>query len=253
MNLLTRLARHPLLGFRILTVLLLTAAAPLHADEQKYLRDGQPDGIALLAPPPLSGSSEQAADLAEVISVVKTCPPGDAALARAEKKFTIFAFAPAIGSFFQPGKFPRTEAFFERVQKEASQVTDAAKDHWQRPRPYIVEPSLSAAGEPEKSFSYPSGHSTRGTVFALLLAELFPDKRDDVLAIGRNLGWHRVEIARHYPTDIYAGRTLAQAMVREMKSSSAFQRDFAEVKNEIAVVKQSFPTAAVSLPPAAAN
>jgi hypothetical protein len=45
--------------------------------------------------------------------------------------------------------------------------------------------------------------------------------------------WHRVEIARHYPTDIYAGRVLAQAIVRQMKKSNAFQKDFAEAKAEI--------------------
>ena len=41
-------------------------------------------------------------------------------------------------------------------------------------------------------------------------------------------------IARHYPTDIYAGRVLAQAIVRQMKKSDAFQKDFAAAKAEIA-------------------
>jgi acid phosphatase (class A) len=71
-------------------------------------------------------------------------------------------------------------------------------------------------------------------VLALVLADLFPAKRDAILTVSRNLGWHRVWIARHYPTDIYAGRVFAQAIVREMKSSPAFQRDFAEAQSEIA-------------------
>ena len=69
----------------------------------------------------------------------------------------------------------------------------------------------------------------------------------------RDLGWHRVWIARHYPTDIYAGRVLAQAIVRELKSSPAFQRDFAQVKSEIERAKRGQKETAASLWPAAAN
>ena len=55
-------------------------------------------------------------------------------------------------------------------------------------------------------------------VLAFVLADLFPAQRDAILAQARQIGWHRVQIARHYPTDIYAGRVLAQAIVCEMKS-----------------------------------
>jgi acid phosphatase (class A) len=200
----------------------------------------------------LPGSPEQAADLSETISVSKTCPAADAAQAKAEKKFSIFVFTPAIGSFFQSNTLPKTTAFFERVHSDTEAVTDTAKNFWKRPRPYVVEPSLSN-GEPEKSFSYPSGHSTRATVYALLLAELFPDRKDEILAVGRDVGWHRVEIARHYPTDIYAGRALAQAIVREMKASPAFQHDFAEAKNEIAAMRPAPKTAVDTASPIAAH
>ena len=45
------------------------ALTPLHAQTNSYLPDGKPDVIALLAPPPLPDSPEQAADMAEVQSV----------------------------------------------------------------------------------------------------------------------------------------------------------------------------------------
>ena len=74
-------------------------------------------------------------------------------------------------------------------------------------------------------------------VLALVLADLFPDKHDAIIAEARAIGWHRVEIARHYPTDIYAGRVFAQAIVRQMKKSDAFRKDFAEAKAEITAAK----------------
>ncbi len=206
--------------------------APLQAADTHYLPEGKPDTVALLAPPPLPDSPEQAADLQEVREVSRSAPSNDVAAAFSEHKFSIFNFTPQIGPFFQPGKFPITEAFFHRVQADAETVTDGSKDYWKRPRPYKIDPSL-AEGKLEKSFSYPSGHSTESMVLALVLADLFPDKRDAILAKARSIGWHRVEIARHYPTDIYAGRVLAQAIVHQMKKNKDFQKDFAEAKAEI--------------------
>jgi acid phosphatase (class A) len=202
-----------------------------------YLPSGRPEAATLLAPPPLPGSAEQAADLAVVVAVHSACTSNETALAFSEKKFSIFNFTNAIGEFFQPGKFPKTEALFDRVLKEAAATVDAAKECWKRPRPYTVQPDL-AAGKLETSFGYPSGHSTEATVLALLLADLFPDKSSGILGIGRDIGWHRVQIARHYPTDIYAGRVFAQAIVREMKANPDFQRDFAKVKSEISASHQ---------------
>jgi acid phosphatase (class A) len=239
MNLKTIKAAAPLQRrFAPILFSLVVAVAPLRAaDEQlHYLPAGKPDAVALLAPPPLPGSPEQAADMAEVQAVCHAAPSNDVAVAFSEKKFSIFNFTPAIGTFFQSNNLPKTTAFFHNVQKDAVAVTDNAKVYYKRPRPFIVDPSL-ASGQLEKSFSYPSGHSTESMVLALVLADLFPDQHDAIIAEARAIGWHRVEIARHYQTDIYAGRVLAQAIVREMKASPDFQRDFAEAKAEVAAAQ----------------
>lgn len=211
---------------------------PLYAQEKPthYLPAGQPDVMALLPPPPLPGSPEQAADMQEVRDVSHAAPSNDVAVAFTEKDFTIFNFAPAIGPFFQPGKFPKTEAFMSGVQHDAEAVTDNAKNFWKRPRPFMIDHTL-ATGKLEKTFSYPSGHSTESMVLALVLADLFPEKRDAIIAEARSIGWHRVEIARHYPTDIYAGRVLAQAIVEQMKKSPDYQHDFAAAQVEIAAAR----------------
>jgi len=216
------------------------AVAPLHAadEELHYLTAGKPNAVTLLAPPPLPDTPEQAADIAEVRAVYHAASSNDVAVAFSEKKFSVFNFTPAIGTFFQSNNLPKTTAFFERVQKDAAAVTDNAKVYYKRPRPYVFDPSL-ASGKLEKSFSYPSGHSTESMVLALVLADLFPDQHDAILAEARAIGWHRVEIARHYPTDIYAGHVFAQAIVREMKASPDFQRDFAEVKAELAAAQSA--------------
>jgi acid phosphatase (class A) len=67
---------------------------------------------------------------------------------------------------------------------------------------------------------------------------VFPDKHDAIIAEARTIGWHRVQTARHYPTDIYAGRVLAQAIVKQMEKNDDFIKDIAEVKAEVAAAQK---------------
>jgi acid phosphatase (class A) len=210
--------------------LLLLLAAPVFA-EGRYLSSGHPDGVALLAPPPAAGSAEEAADLAEARAAFQGRTPAETARAIKDASLSIFLFTPAVGPFFQAGKLPKTEALFQQVRKEIGEPIERPKNHWKRRRPYEMDEHL-VFGRPEKNFGYPSGHASRGMVQALVLAELFPEKKEAILAIGRDIGWDRVLIGKHFPTDIYAGRVLAQAIVRELLASPAFQHDLAEAKAE---------------------
>lgn len=205
---------------------------PAKNAELHYLKPGKPNAADLLAPPPLPGSAEQAADMDEVRVVYHAAGSNDMTAAYAEKKFSVFNFTSAVGPWFTVTNLPKTAAFFENVQLDAEVVTDLGKDYFHRPRPYTTDTNL-INGKLEKSFSYPSGHSTESMVLALVLADLLPEKRDAILAHARLIGWHRVQIARHYPTDIYAGRVLAQAIVKQFKKSETFEKEFTEAKAEM--------------------
>lgn len=234
-----------------LTLLLLTSAS-LRAGNTNYsyLAADRPDSVALLAPPPLSGSDEEAGDLAEVRFVHAHHNTNEDAAAWMEaRSISLTNFAPVIGEFFQPGKLPKTDAFFHRIYQDTELQTIIVKNYWNRARPYAVDPSLTE-GEPAAYSSYPSGHSSLGMTYALVLAEIFPEKRDPLLAVGRSIGWHRVMLAKHFPTDVFAGRVLAQAIVREFKANPDFQRDLAEVKAEIAAAR---PEPALGIKPMSVN
>jgi acid phosphatase (class A) len=202
-----------------------------------YLALGNPSSAAVLAPPPVPDSAEQTADMETVRAVYHSASDADKQAAYAEKKFSVFNFTEAIGSFFVATNLPKTAAFFEKVQQDAETVTDLGKDYFHRPRPYSVDTNL-INGKLEKSFSYPSGHSTESMVLALVLADVIPDKQEAIIAHARLMGWHRIQIARHYPTDIYAGRMLAQAIVHELKKNETFEKDLAEVKTEIIALQK---------------
>jgi acid phosphatase (class A) len=157
-------------------------------------------------------------------------------MAKDQDTLTIYHFAPIIGPWFQPGKFPKLDAVFREVELETKAVTSIGKKHWQRLRPYHVDPArFPHAIEHEKptDYGYPSGHSTRGTVYAMLLAELFPAQREALLARGREVGWLRVQGGVHFPTDVYAGRVLGQAVARGFLASPAFRSDLAAAREEL--------------------
>lgn len=237
-----RLFKFNPLAHLVLSVALLTTLPSFVSAKDSslyYLSANEADASALLAPPPLPDSPEQAADLEEVRAVYHAASQADKNAAYSEKSFDVFSFTGAVGSYFTATNLPKTAAFFEKVASDAATATDLGKAYFKRPRPFVTDPALAANnGKLEKSFSYPSGHSTESMVIALVLADLIPDKNDAIIARAREIGWHRVEIARHYPSDIYAGRTYARAIVRDLEQSDAFKKDFAEAKAEIAAAQK---------------
>lgn len=221
-----------------LAALLWSGLIPSALAGERYLTPGHPDGIALLAPPPAPGSAEAAADLEMARAVFKARTPAESAHAKRSAGLSFSLFEPAIGPVFQLDKLPRTEALLKKVKSEIHDPIYKAKDYWKRVRPCNVDTNLTW-GPPEESFSYPSGHSTAGTVYGLVLSEIFPDKKDAIMEIGYGIGWDRVLIGKHYLTDVRAGRVLAQAIVREMLANPSFQADLAAVRAEVQAAQQA--------------
>ncbi len=228
--------RHPI-GAVLAPLCFLLASLPALADAP-YLAPGHPDGVALLAPPPSPGSGEEAAELTASRSVFQARTSAEKARAMKDSGLSFSLFEPAIGPLFHPGKLPKTETLLAKVKAEIGTIIDIPKDHFKRLRPYQLDKELSL-GDPEPSFGYPSGHSTRGTVYSLLLAEIFPEKSEAILTMGRTIGWDRVLIGKHFLSDVQAGRVLGQAIVRELLASPAFQHDLAEAKAEVQAAKDS--------------
>jgi acid phosphatase (class A) len=205
-------------------------AVSLHA-AGPYL--GKFDSVALLPAPPAVGSVEDKADRDSAYAIYSTRTDADAARAKAEHEFDVFVFGPAIGPDFTPAHYPKLAALMTEAIKEVKAATDVAKAKWNRPRPYVLEPErFSKNADTEKSASYPSGHSTRGTVMAIVLAEIFPEHRDAILAKGHLIGWTRIEAGVHTPLDIYAGRFLGQTCARALLKNPAFQADLVAAKAE---------------------
>jgi acid phosphatase (class A) len=225
-----------------LAVLLIAALACGVADAHSahttdvYLTAAQMDNaMAILAPPSAPGSAEDLADRAATDRAFAQRSTADFNAALQEEKFDAFAFASVVGPGFQADKLPHVAALFKEAEEETKEAVDTSKNHWKRLRP--CPPASACARDPEeakkKSFGYPSGHSSRATVDAILLTQLFPQDADALMQHARDIGWRRVVKGVHTLQDIYAGRVFGQALATAMLSSPAMQHDLAAASEEL--------------------
>ena len=89
------------------------------------------------------------------------------------------------------------------------------------------------------SYSYPSGHSTLGWTFALILSELAPDRSSALMAHGRAFGESRAVCGMHWESDVEDGRYVGAAVVAALHSDPAFRADMDAVRTEVAAARST--------------
>ena len=207
---------------------------------ERYLDDAQLHAVVAVLPAPSAlGTAEDIADRTVTFQAYTTRTAEQAALAKQEEDFEVFSFAAVLGPGFTAQRLPSTAALFAEVKKETNRAKNEAKQTWQRQRPCPVnscqwDPEGDAADWKNRDYGYPSGHSTRATVFALLLGQLLPQRAAALDRYAREVGWRRVVRGVHTPQDIYAGRVLGHALARSFLANPAFRRDMQAAARELA-------------------
>ena len=250
---------------------LVIAATPAFGlSDQPYLRVGEPDLIHLLPPPPMLHSVAGERDINAILALQNVRTDAQAKRAEDDAEVNVFRFADVLGPNFTSAKLPTVAAFFRKVNVERARATNSVKDCWERPRPFVASTAVHPVGAmaqgvtnppgtantaphdvnspclpvepiPSYSYSYPSGHSTFGVLIAILLAEMVPEKRQEIYARGWEYGRNRVLGGVHYPTDVEAGRIAATLIVSKMEENSTFGADLAAATNELRSVLNFAP------------
>lgn len=87
-------------------------------------------------------------------------------------------------------------------------ATFLAKNHYDRPRPFQVDPSIKPPFEHPKSGSYPSGHSSTAFAAARVIAVLEPSLAKEAYELATQVAVSRVYSGVHFPSDIVTGALL---------------------------------------------
>lgn len=206
-----------------------------------YLGKHLPDSLALLPPPPAAGTPAFANDKAvsRASQKLKGTPRYALAVSDADLSFphTSGVFACALGVSISQEKTPRLYLLLQRSMIDGGLGTYAAKNHYQRVRPFVHYQESTCFPKDEvalrKDGSYPSGHTTIGWTWALLLTELAPERSDALLARGRSFGESRLICNAHWQSDILEGRAVASGVVARLHADPVFQADMKAAAAEI--------------------
>jgi acid phosphatase (class A) len=220
----------------VAAILLAVLALPAPAEDARCpLPEGSAGAAALVGSFPPLGSPEASADLAVVLWVQRTRTPEDVARARAEEELSLEDFAAALGPGFDAARHPRTDALLARAAEASRPCVAAAEAAHARPRPFAADARVAPVVAREASASFPSGHATRGALFAVVLAELAPLRREALLRRGAQVGDDRVTGGAHYPSDVLAGQRLGDAIARALLADAAFRAAIEDARTEWAI------------------
>jgi acid phosphatase (class A) len=205
-----------------------------------YLKPADvPDSAAILPGPPAGGTAAQAADQAAFDAAMAAPAERFAAAARdADLRFpeVTASFAAVLAVEVNAKTMPHTSMLLRRSMTDAGLSTYAAKQRYQRARPFVVNrvPSCTPADEAllAKDGSYPSGHAAIGWMMALVLTDLAPQKSTALLERGFDFGQSRVVCRVHWQSDVEAGRLMASAAFARLQADPVFaaQRDLARAE-----------------------
>ena len=207
-----------------------------------YLERQQlPDSLALLAPPPAADSAAQAADLAvyRATRALRGAPRWAQAAADDNLKFPKAAdvFSCALDLPISQQATPHLNMLLRRSLLDSGLSTYAAKDHYKRQRPFAALKEGTCAPASEAALvndgSYPSGHAALSWGWALLLAELAPERANALLQRGQAFGQSRVICGVHWQSDVDAGRLMGAAAIARLHADETFQAQAALARAEI--------------------
>ena len=199
-----------------------------------------PDASRFLPDPPVNGSEAFCLDsvVYEQGKALRGTPRGEEAVRDAKTKidYVMRRFGAVMERDLTPENYPVTADFLFRSFTTARLTVTAAKDKFHRMRPYqyFNEPTPVPEKEAKDDFtSYPSGHTIRFWMAALVLAALDPEHQDEILKVGYDLGQSRTIVGFHFQSDIDAARLAASAAYARLSADRAWQKAFRRARREM--------------------
>ncbi len=199
------------------------------------------NSLKLVPPPPQEGSA--AFQLDQEIAAKYVAMDDDARKAQATKD-AVLSFPEATEAFnivldikISEENTPHLYMILRRTLADAGLSTYAAKNHYQRQRPFMVNNAPTCTPEEEEALrkdgSYPSGHTSIGWAWALILAEVFPDQADAIMERGKAFGISRNVCNVHWHSDVVYGRMMGATAVAMLHANPDFIIDLEAAKKEI--------------------
>ena len=212
----------------LLSILIPTTSLFAHQDKNTTITFLDPSSLTtalavtkILPPPPAEGSQNLITDQDARTEVAAAATKTEIKAAK-HTEYDVFSFSDILGPRFNAQELPKTTAFFKKIDADTHGAIHIAKKTFERPRP------MKRTG-----YDYPSGHSTLSFLWESLLVDIFPERQKELYAQARVMGWSRVVLGHHYPSDIAAGETYGHYLAQEFLKNPQCQQEFNNVKEEL--------------------
>ena len=210
-------------------------------------KEALPNSLDLLGEslPPAAGSAALARDEEARAATIPLRGSARAHLARldADLQFPQPAqrFSCAMGIDITEAQTPQLYKLMQKVLTDAGLSTYGVKNTYNRVRPFVVHNEGTCFPEQETLLrsdgSYPSGHTAAGWAWALVLAEINPERANRLLRRGLEFGQSRVVCNAHWQSDVDAGRTMGAATVALLQNNPEFVADVDAARKEVQAAK----------------
>lgn len=214
-------------------LLLIVGSAAQAEDAQPFITNKDVDLTMILPPPPANDSAQTKAELGEVLTLQVTRTPEMAASAVADAEENVWRFADVMGPKFNKETLPKFSAFFDRVVATEGAVVDPAKDVWKRPRPHQLSDLVKPAVKLSNSGSWPSGHATVGTMMGIILSDMVPEKRAEIMARASKYAHNRVVGGIHFASDVEMGRISGSVIAAVLLNRDDFKAEYEVARAEL--------------------
>lgn len=138
---------------------------------------------------------------------------------------------------------PEIMLLCERATADAHEANKMLKNKYQRIRPFATFKDESLIPETDEeeaaTFSYPSGHSSRGYMFALVLGALDPAMAPLLMKRATLYAQNRVICGHHWKSDIEASLLLTAGVFSMVVGTEGFQEQFKKARAEYEQIKAS--------------
>lgn len=237
------------IALALFAVLSVSASAQDLAAHKGFLKPGAVDIMAVLPAAPVAGEARYEADRAIFKATRRFVgtPRWDMATKDVswQDADMLADFSCALGTAVTPKQVPRLLKLLHRAGNDTQHQTNIAKKANKRLRPFVIDegPICQPAEELKDSYDYPSGHTTGGWTWALVLADVVPSRGSAIMARGRAYGESRIICGAHNASAVEAGRLSATVTLTSVRATADYRRDLRAAQAEFKALKKTPPTA----------
>jgi acid phosphatase (class A) len=181
----------------------------------------------------IEGSKEQKKEVERVLKIQQKIDFDEVDEAFEERNLKAEMVAQFVDASLTRKQNPKIYHLLERASDTVWAANTSIKKYWLERRPYQVDSRIWLLIPGSKSSSYPSSHTSKAYIWALVLGEIFPQKKEQFLQRAGEIAQHRVLVGLHFQRDIEGGKQLANLVFEALKRDENFVEDFKKAKVEV--------------------